>query len=105
MANVSEQHGPDEFRFEWLETLNHAIRELLIEELNPHPRTMAWVDRQLVHLERSAARQNNKDWAYTILGVAFTIAVKLDLEPELSQKLLDMVSGAVKLLAPEPIVD
>ncbi len=72
------------------------IRKFLVSEIAPNEQQLSSIDERLRYLEESAKTQDKKAWAYTSIGVAFTIASALALSPEQGQKLFVLTSELLK---------
>jgi hypothetical protein len=91
----------DKFSNNDLSTIHRSltqIRDFLIAEAHPSEQQIASIDERLCYLAESARTQDKKAWAYTAIGVMFTMATALTLSPEQGHKLLGLTSELIKTL-------
>jgi hypothetical protein len=77
----------------------NIVKEFLISEVKPSKEEFSIINEKLTFLEETALRQNKKDWAYTAIGITFTIAVGLAMSPEQSHKLFAVMSEFIKAIS------
>jgi hypothetical protein len=68
------------------------MTQFLISEVKPTKEQLRAINEKLQYLQESAKTQDKKAWAYTAVGVIFTIAAALSLTPEQGHKLFEMTS-------------
>jgi hypothetical protein len=74
------------------------IKQFLIFEAQPTQQQLASINEKLDFLEESAKTQDKKGWAYTAIGVVFTLGAALTLTPEQGHKLLELTSELLRTI-------
>jgi hypothetical protein len=74
------------------------IREFLVSEARPNLDQLRMIDERLGYLEDCAKTQDKKAWAYTAVGVVFTIGASLSLSPDQGHKLFMLTSEMIRAI-------